>query len=421
MTYPIGADVSSTPARSRALPVSLVLAMFVVAMMGRFTLDRLGLDQFVGLDLRLIVCPVLGLAVLLWRFTPGAPPQRHPWAPPLLWAMCLFGYLAMTAFWAPHGALIAERLTDVGALALLVVVTASITAPDPAKAMRVVLAAMFFSGVLYAAAGLLIGDTDAQGRTVAFGGGPNVYVRVVLLGILAAVALTVVYRRRIFLWPIPVLATAALLAGSRGGIIAALATAAVFIVLFWRRVSWRGAAAAVAVVGSALVVVPILLPDSSTALLSERFALDQLIAQDEYSGRPDLFTQAIEIFRDQPVTGGGLDSFYAIFGISQDLGYPHNLVLEVAATGGLIGLALLAGFVLSVLRSARSQVRLSAEQVALLTAAVFIAAASMASGDFYDTRFLWIFSLLAVNRALLPPPIHQPRARLGGLPTPAAG
>lgn len=385
---------------ARRVPVSLVLATFVVAMMGRFTLDRLGLDRYAALDLRLIVAPVLIVVALLWRFRPDALPQRHPWVPPIQWATCLFAYLALTAFWAPHLSQVGERLIDLAVLATLVIVIVSVSAPDPRKAGRVVLLAVFASGLLYAAAGLLIGDTDAQGRTVAFGGGPNVYVRVVLLGILAAVALTVVYRRVVFLLPIPVLAGAALLAGSRGGLLAALATAVVFVVFFFRRLTWRSLAGTLVIIAAGVVAVPTLMPEASAAVLEERFAVGQLVAQDEYSGRPDLFAQALHIFYSQPLIGGGLDSFYAHFGISQDLGYPHNLILEVAATGGLIGLALLAGFTVSVLWSAHSQARLSPEQIALLMAAVFIGAASMTSGDFYDTRFLWVFAVLALNRSV---------------------
>lgn len=398
-----GSGSTASWRRPRRVPVVLLLAAYLVAMMGRYTLDRLGFGQYATLDLRLFIVPLLVLGVLFWRFQPDTLPQRHPWTPPILWAIGLFGYLALTAFWAPHLAQVGERLIDVVALGTLVVVIVSVSAPDPLKACRLVLVAMFASGMLYAWAGLIIGETDAQGRTVAFGGGPNVYVRVVLLGILASVALAVVYRKVALLLPIPVLAGAALLAGSRGGLLAAAATIVVFLLFFWHRLTWRAFVGALAVVGAGIVAIPTLTPKASTAVLEERFAVNELIQQDDYSGRPDLFGQALEVFYSRPLIGGGLDAFYAHFGISQDLGYPHNLILEVAATGGLVGLALLVGFTVSLVRTARSQSKLPAERVALLMAAVFIAAASMASGDFYDTRFLWIFAALAINRPVLPP------------------
>lgn len=388
--------VPSIEQSARALPVSLLAATFVVALMGRFTLDRLGFDQLGELDLRLVACPVLAVAVLLWRCRPEGPPQRHEWSPPLLWILALIGYLALTAFWAPHLAEVGERLTDVGTLGLLVVVVIVVSAPDPARARTVVLGMLFGSGLLYAAAGLLIGETDQQGRTTAFGGGPNVYVRVVVLGIIAAIALTICLRRRLFLLPIPVLGAAALLASSRGGVLAALATAAGFVLLFRRRLSWRAGAAALLVAGAGLVAALTVIDPVNRAMLQDRFVGD-LLQEGDYSGRPALFGQALSIFADHPVAGGGLDSYYAYFGIGQNLGYPHNLVIEVAATGGLIGVGLLAAVTVSMLRTCVRQSPLSGGQVSMLMAAVFVLAASMSSGDFYDSRYLWIFAVLVAN------------------------
>lgn len=97
------------------------------------------------------------------------------------------------------------------------------------------------------------------------------------------------------------------------------------------------------------------------------------------------------------MVGGGLDSFFVRFGFSQDLSYPHNLVLDVAATGGLIGLGLLVVFAASLVRHCRPVARMSHDRLAMLAGVLFVTAASLFSGDFYDSRFLWIFAVLAVN------------------------
>jgi O-antigen ligase len=379
----------------RAVPVSLVLATYVVALMGRFTLDRIGITEFGELDLRTIVCPALAVAALLWRFRPDYPDYRHPWAPSLLWMLAVIGYLWLTVFWAPYAARTDERVVDLVWMALLIVVMVMVSGPDPARARRVVLAATFASGMLYAFSGLILRQTDEQGRTIAFGGGPNVYVRVVLLGALAAIALAVVYRRKIFLVPVPLLATAALLASSRGGVLSAGVTAAAFVVLCWRRLSVRAIVATVLMVIAGLAASLTLLDAKNLEMIQQRFVAAP--QQDQFSGRPELFDQGLVLFRDNPVVGGGLDSFYVRFGFNSDLGYPHNLVVDVAATGGVIGLALLAGFVVALIRDVQPWRSLPGDAMAMIMAIVFITTASMFSGDFYDSRFLWIFAALAVN------------------------
>lgn len=380
---------------TRAVPVTVLLATFFTALMGRFTLDRIGVAWFGELDLRTVFCPALVVLVLLWRFRPDDPDYRHSWAPPVRWVLAIMGYLMLTAFWAPYGASVDERLADLGFLALLIVATVVVSGPDPAWARRVVLAATYITGLLYALAGLILGQTDAQGRTIAFGGGPNVYVRVLLVAVIAAVALSVIYRRKLFLLPVPVLGVAALLAGSRGGVAAAVTTA-VFVVLCRRRLSWRVGAAAVLAAGAGLVATTTLLDTTDVALIQKRFVSD-LFQEHQFSGRPELLGQALKIFLANPLFGGGLDSFHVRFGYSENLGYPHNLVVDVAATGGLVGLGLLVAFSVSLVRHVRPWGQVRPDQLAMLMGMIFVAAASMFSGDFYDSRFLWMFAVLAVN------------------------
>ncbi len=374
----------------------LVLGLFGVALMGQFTLDRLDIEQFGELDLRLVAFPALVAAVGLWRFQPGHRDYRHVWPPTSLWAIAMVAYLALTAFWAPHQARISESLTDLAYLGLLIVVATVVSAPDPARARRLTLAAMYIAAVVYALAGLLIGETDAQGRTTAFAGGPNVYTRVILLGVVAAIALTALYGRRLFLLAIPLLASAALLPASRGAIVAALATMVVFGALTWGGWSPRAIGLAVLVTAGTLVVTWSLLPSAAVGVVRQRF-VDQVFQRNELSGRPELISQALTIFLDDPLIGAGLDSYFVRFGFGVGLEYPHNLVLDLAATGGVVALAIFGMFVVALVRDSRPLQGMTADQLAMLLAACYLGAASMFSGEFYDSRFFWVFAVLAVN------------------------
>jgi O-antigen ligase len=378
------------------MPAVLVLGMFGVALMGQFTLDRLDIEQFGELDLRLVAFPALIAAVGLWRFQPGHRDYRHVWPRTSLWAIAMVAYLALTAFWAPHEARISETLTDLAFLGLLIVVATVVSAPDPARARRLTLAAMYIAAVVYALTSVLIGETDAQGRTTAFAGGPNVYTRVILLGVVAAIALTALYGRPLFLLAIPLLVPAALLAASRGAVIAAVATVVVSGAVTWGRWSRRAIGLAVLVTAGTLVVAWSLLTSAAAGVVRQRF-VDQVFQRGQLSGRPELISQALTIFVDDPLIGAGLDSYFVRFGLGAGLEYPHNLVLDLAATGGVAALAIFGMFVVALVRDSRPLSTMTADQLAMLLSACYLGAASMFSGEFYDSRFFWVFAVLAVN------------------------
>jgi O-antigen ligase len=310
--------------------------------------------------------------------------------------LVLIGYLAVTVFWTPPAARITQSILDLVYLGLLVVLTVTISAPDPSRARRIIIISMFTAGIMYALAGLLIGQTDQQRRTIAFGGGPNVYVRVIVLGIIASIALTIIYRRKLFLLAIPALLAAGVLSGSRGGAVAALATGLVIAALRWRRLSWRAPLVAMVVSGAAVIGCMYLLGPQEIGAIQQRFISDTFV-QNQFSGRPALLNEGLTIAVDHPLAGGGLDSFYAWFGRSEDLGYPHNLLVELAATGGLIGLGLFVAVVVAFIRDGRPWRSVPTDQMTLIAAALFIAVASMFSGNFYDSRFMWIFVAMAIN------------------------
>jgi len=385
----------------RKVSTLLVLGLFIVTLLGRFTLDRIGIEQYGNFDLRSGAVGGLLVVTILWRLLPGPCHYRQQWSPPVQLSLILIGYLAVTVFWSPPGARIVQSILDLVYLSLLVALAVTISAPDPSRARRIMIILMFIAGVVYALAGLLIGQTDQQGRTSAFGGGPNVYVRVIALGIIASIALTVIYRRKLFLLAIPGLAVAGVLSGSRGGTLAALATGVVIAFLRWRRLSWRPLVAAVVVVAAAIIGCAYLLQPKVIGALQQRFISD-IFVHDQSSGRLELLNEGLSIALGHPVTGGGLDSFYAWFGHTEDLGYPHNLLVDVAATGGLIGLSLFIAVMVAIVRGGRPWWNMPADQITLVAAALYVAVASMFSGNFYDSRFVWIFIALAMNNCAAP-------------------
>jgi O-antigen ligase len=381
----------------RVVSVTLLTGLFVAILLGRFSLGRLGDDRYANVDLRFFAIGGLVAATVIWRFLPVAHHWRVSWALSTRLVLLLLGYLALTVLWAPVGAQVVDSTSDLLFVAVLIVLTVVISAPDPARARRVVIICLWVAGSIYGAAGLLIGQTDAQGRTVAFGGGPNIYVRVIVLGAIAAIALSVLYRRWFFLLPIPGLAASAVLSGSRGGLLAAVLTAGLFLALYRRRVTAR--AVLILVIGGSVSLAGaawFIFGSRAASKLRDRFVTDLFVTH-QYSERPQLASQGLSLLLRHPWTGAGLDSFYVVFGQRENLRYPHNMLIEVGSDGGLIGLLLLAAIVVVFCYEGRPWRPMSADRITMALGAFYIAVASMFTGDVYDTRLLWIFAALAMT------------------------
>jgi O-antigen ligase len=98
---------------------------------------------------------------------------------------------------------------------------------------------------------------------------------------------------------------------------------------------------------------------------------------------------------ERPVFGGGLDSFdYYTFGLDR---YPHNLVMQMAQEGGIVAALLLLAWIVHVIlnswhgRNHYTEIGLS------MTALIF--GCALFSGDFYDSRLMFIFGVLTISSA----------------------
>jgi len=299
------------------------------------------------------------------------------------------GYLIFSTTWSVSPQQGGEAAGD-----LLLVIAALLLLPllfskHRLDRLRLVLSLQIAAGLVYSTGGFLSYDT---GRMAAFGGGPNVFARVVLSGTLASAFMWVRTRQsRWLLLAMPML-LAGLASGSRGALagFAAACVAGLVLLGISRKSTWRRMAvvAFVGIVVLALLTWP--LGATIGQLVSQRFVV--LTLQQGYtSGRDRLVMESIQVYRANALVGVGLGGF-RVASASQRHDYPHNLVLHAAAEGGTLGLVLLAvALGPLVLRSRRS---MPVEQKAAGAIAMLYLVASMFSGDIYDARFLWFFACL---------------------------
>lgn len=381
----------------------VLLTVFVVLLGGRFSLDRLG--PFPAWDLRLIAAVLIGFLCLAWATVARERTDRVALGWVAGWFTAWAGYMALTGFWAPEGARVGDNVVDM--LLLLALVWAGWG--SAARIHPTMLGSawwwLYAAGIIYFA-GAAAGSPDEQDRWAAFGGGPNVFVRIMALGVLAALFLAITRRTRaayLSLVGLPFFLYGAYMSGSRGGL---LALVLVVMVGGWpllRRTTHRMR------VNTGLVIFPIamlapFLDWSWVGAMRDRFFV-QTFQEGYDSGRTDILERALELFDEHLWIGTGIDGFFALQGYATNFQYPHNLVAASAAEGGLIGLLLVVGALLAGLVAIRSLRPLSSDALGFALAALFMLVASMFSGDYYDSRFLWFFLGLAVIAA---------RSRLGG-------
>ena len=107
--------------------------------------------------------------------------------------------------------------------------------------------------------------------------------------------------------------------------------------------------------------------------------------------RLTLYRWALEMFAQKPLTGWGLGG-WSYYALDRDIpAYPHNLVLEIAAEEGVMGLAALGTLFLTVFLAMRRIWRTSPDLSFIAPVFAFSLLATMTSGDINVNRPLWLW------------------------------
>ncbi|GIE35428.1 hypothetical protein Ait01nite_084730 [Actinoplanes italicus] len=379
-------------------PGLVVLMAFVVSLSGRFTLERVGLDVPVVNDVRVPLFLVLLLALVLEAHHIGPRPVEGGFA--LLGILALLGYQGLSVLWVPPGTVTGPAVGDLCAIAGLLLVYFNLAAWDRDRVTATTLKLFHAAAWVYFLAAASGQGHYSNGRWAALGGGPNVFVRIMILGVITSLYLYLRSGERlIWLMPIPAFLFGAVASGSRGGIVALAVTIAVALLAIRPRIDPERIAkplALVAVVGTVLVIVA---GPSIAGYVQQRF-VEATIGQGYASSRDVLFQMALRIFLQRPILGTGINGFNIVNDMGLGEQYVHNLPLSIAAEGGFTGLMLLLVAWLGLWHgyTATPAGERSLEARTAAYCGIFIGATSLFSGDYYDARLMWIFLLLAAVR-----------------------
>ncbi|GGN59632.1 hypothetical protein GCM10010112_14910 [Actinoplanes lobatus] len=395
-------------ALDRPRPGLVVLLAFVLTLAGHFTLTRAGLDIPVVNDVRVPLFLILLLCLVLEAHQVGPCPAKGGQA--LLGILLLFGYQGLSVLWVPPGSVTGPGLGDLCAITGLLVVYFNLAAWDRDRVTEMTFKMFYVAAWIYFLAGAVGLGRSVTGRWAAFGGGPNVFIRIMIMGVFTSFYM---YLRSgdklIWLAPIPVFLFGAIASGSRGGLISLGITIAVALLAIRPRFNLDRIAKPLVLMVAMTAIMVVTAGPSIADFVRTRF-LEGTVEQGYTSDRDVLYQMALQIFWQRPLLGTGMNGFHTIADLGAGESYVHNLPLSVAAEGGFVGLALLALAWLS-LWHAYTAVPKSERSLEARFAAycgIFMGATSLFSGDYYDARLMWIFLLLAVVRPA-PAPAPLPR------------
>ncbi|GAA0453823.1 hypothetical protein Aca07nite_66330 [Actinoplanes capillaceus] len=395
-------------APSTPRPGLVVVLAFLVTLAGRFTLSRAGLDIPIANDVRVPLFLILLLCLVLESHQVGRRPARGGYA--LLGILLLLAYQALSVLWVPPGSVTGPALGDLFAVTVLLVVYFNLAAWDRDRVTEMTLKMFYLAAWVYflaAAAGL--GRHEA-GRWAALGGGPNVFVRIMIMGVFTSFYLYLRSGERLmWLASAPVFLFGAVASGSRGGLVSFFITVAVALLAIRPRIHLDRIAKPLVLLAVVAAILVVTAGPSIAEFVQKRF-LESTVEQGYASDRDVLAQTALRIFWQRPLLGAGLNGFPTIADLGFGERYVHNLPLSIAAEGGFVGLALLA-LAWLILWQAYAAVPVRERSLEARFAAycgIFMGATSLFSGDYYDARLMWIFLLLAVVRPA-PAPAPLPR------------
>lgn len=376
-----------------SMGVAMLLGVYITELAGRFDLGRISV-LLEGIDVRIVLLGGISLWYLAWISVERPKPSYKPHLAPLVLFIAWLLLLTTTSLWTDPAAEVFQGVFDLALMGVLTVLAWAVARRTNVEAANLLFVTALITSYIYLGAAITQG-MDLTNRLSAFGGGPNVFVRVMLFGALAALALAVIWHRPLLAMACVPPLIGAVLSGSRGGLFAAVLVLLLAVFIVAKRVEWSR------MVGASVPVLALLaaawnwLPSDRRDYVRVRI-LQQTFEERYTSSRDTLASYALELFREHPIGGAGLGSFSATFRPGMDGYHAHNLVLSTVAEGGLLATILLFGALVAAVVFLVRRRPLSVEVQFLALFSFFIFIASMFSGDYYDSRFLWFFMVLAV-------------------------
>lgn len=319
----------------------------------------------------------------------------------ILLVSVLHGYLILSVLWTPNPMDAIGKIPDILLLVALLPIALFIFCQSLEQNIQFFLKLIFYLSLACIIGGISKYWSDVEGMK-AFWGGAIGFSRIMCFGVFAATYFWIKTKRMYWLIFVPVFVYGALSSGSRAAVLSLVLAYSFFLIFIIRKQQISLVRTFVIVIISLLLF---LLPPMREKLNmfletcwisgSKDWRFENLY----FADREFLFPMAWGIFLEHPICGAGLGGFEQITGYN----YPHNLILNIAAEGGIIGLGLFGMvFLLLVVRWFHPR---NMEHNISFYLGIFYFIASMFAGTYYDAKLMWLFFLLY----MIPPEVNKMR------------
>lgn len=227
--------------------------------------------------------------------------------------------------------------------------------------------------------------------------GPNVATRIFFFAACSSLFLYATKKSNFYFLLSMVFFGSIVMVGSRGGLIGALLVLSYMFIAKKVSASWKFKKS-VKIEPRKLLLIPFgilivyFLYEPVKAVFFQRFlgVTFQNTGGVYTSGRDIIYRNSIEMIKEKPLFGHGLESFTVKTGTV----YPHNLLLEMALETGLMGIFIFIAFLIIAFRVVFKMKRSSTFIFSGLP--LYMIIVQMFSGEFYDFRyfFLWLIPIL---------------------------
>lgn len=272
---------------------------------------------------------------------------------------------------------------------------------------------IFILTFLFGLMGLLTGSPE-ETRLSVLGGGSNVYGRFMLFGYIVSLYYLIkskaLYKNALVLGILFIFVILIIQTGSRQAFIGVFLSSFIYLIFYTvqfiriRKVKVKN----VILIGLSTLIIKYYYDAYiiKSSLWNRLLLLFESDKGDSVNVRMTMIEKAQEMFYENPIFGQGTGAFADKMSLTY--AYPHNIVYEILAEFGILGILLFFAIILYILVCAFKSYRLGkiktkSNNLILLYFNLFITSFyfTLVSGNLYDSRWLWFYGTLIVNYLII--------------------
>lgn len=370
-----------------------VLMLFLFVLSGRFTLARVGLGD---LEVRYVFLASLLISffVLMSHDKRIADGLKFAGSLPIFLFFVFLISATLSAFYSPDLGVALQKLLDI--LVVFIVFMISCYLFKDFNNIKIFLVLFALVGMLYSLLVLSSIGAGSDGRGTIGVGGPNVATRIIFLGLMSIVIISFMKRRVYLLLASPFYLAGIVGVGSRGGMVAAIISIALLIVLaaFDAREFIGKKVATVKLRHVFIFFLSVVFLFISYKVyfplvqdIFRRRFINLLIERLHFAGRDELLGSSLYLIDGNEIFGIGLAGYRNV------MVHPHNLFLELLLDGGVF---LVLAFLPTLLYMATLFSRLKGLALPIFVSCIYMLIVQMFSGDFYDFRYYFVYYAMLI-------------------------